>query len=153
MWKNIFYKNLKYRVKDLLVGIPCQKGNYTQLKHAVLEADKHQIFHHLKGPLQNSPTQTFVSQFTSTPIYSAHSTVFSSNHITTLTSIQCASLLTSEEKEPCQNSRLYIYCRGLDYITASCSTKALHIYLNTIEFPPPNNPYAPLFFLLELGKK
>ena len=41
IWRNIFYRNLKYRVKDLLVGIPCQKENYTQLKHTVLEADKH----------------------------------------------------------------------------------------------------------------
>ena len=68
-WGNIFYRGLKDNVKDLLVGIPCRKSNYEQLKRAALEADECWVFR--RGENQNCsivfrPHTTLALQ---TPLY------------------------------------------------------------------------------------
>ena len=77
-WGNIFYRNLRDNIKDLLVGIPCQKSNYKGLKWAALEVDEWWLFYGLENPTCPTQAHPMPSSITIIPTTHLNSTISTS---------------------------------------------------------------------------
>ena len=128
-WGNIFYRGLKDNVKDLLVGIPCRKSNYKQLKRAALEADERWVSR--RGENQNCSIVSHPHTIPNT----INPTIRPASSPTAPVPPCCAGPLSQEEKDCHRSLKLCLYCGGSGHIATSCPAKVSRPQLNATSNP------------------
>ena len=117
-------------MKDLLVGIPCRKSDYEQLKRAALEADERWVFRQEENQNHSIAPRPHTTPNTTNP------TIRPAFSPTTPVPPCYTGPLSQEEKDHCCSLKLCLYCGGLGHIATSCPTKVLHFQLNATSDPP-----------------
>ena len=111
-------------MKNLLVGIPCRKSNYKQLKRAALEANECWVFKR-----EENQNHSIVSHLHTAPS-TTNPTIRPAFSPTTPVPPCRAGSLSQEEKDHCRSLKLYLYCGGSGHIATSCPTKVFRPQLN-----------------------